>query len=282
MNGIASDYLKVYRKGAVVVNLLFANIDSISFSSGIGFQDEKMRIHKSDNSVIDILVQEIDSIKINPEYIISEREALIAIYNSMGGDNWKDKTNWCSDKPLREWLGVGTDYLGRVTSIDMYYNNTSGSIPMEIGSLPYLESLNICDNNFLLTGTIPEEIGKLSRLKYLHLYTWSMTGDIPESLYNLKGLTDLTICENISGEISPKIGNLTNLTHLWLSGNDGATNAFSGKLPKEIFNLVNLNNFTMQGTNLSGSFPQEIGNLKKLQTFGLPVAQIYQVVYPMK
>ena len=37
-----------------------------------------------------------------------EREALIAIYKALDGDNWDYNDNWCSDKPLSEWEGVHT------------------------------------------------------------------------------------------------------------------------------------------------------------------------------
>ena len=33
-----------------------------------------------------------------------ERAALIALYKATDGDNWKDNTNWCSDKPITEWF----------------------------------------------------------------------------------------------------------------------------------------------------------------------------------
>ena len=52
-----------------------------------------------------------------------ERETLIEFYKATDGDNWKDNTNWCSDKPLSEWYGIGCDYSsGRVTSIVLNEN----------------------------------------------------------------------------------------------------------------------------------------------------------------
>ena len=35
-----------------------------------------------------------------------EREALIEFYKATGGDNWGNNTNWCSEKPVGEWLGI--------------------------------------------------------------------------------------------------------------------------------------------------------------------------------
>ena len=42
-----------------------------------------------------------------------DRAALVALYNATGGDNWKDKTNWLSDRPIGTWHGVGTNAQGR-------------------------------------------------------------------------------------------------------------------------------------------------------------------------
>ena len=42
----------------------------------------------------------------------TDREALIALYNATGGDNWGENTGWLSDAPLGEWYGVATDDNG--------------------------------------------------------------------------------------------------------------------------------------------------------------------------
>ena len=41
--------------------------------------------------------------------LAKEKAALIAIYNALDGDNWWNKRNWCSDKPLYTWWGVSTN-----------------------------------------------------------------------------------------------------------------------------------------------------------------------------
>ena len=43
----------------------------------------------------------------------ADRAALVALYNSTGGPNWRDNRNWLSDRPLSEWYGV-TVSNGRV------------------------------------------------------------------------------------------------------------------------------------------------------------------------
>ena len=48
-----------------------------------------------------------------------DRAALAALYNATDGANWRNNTNWRSDKPLGEWYGVTTDAQGRVTDLEL-------------------------------------------------------------------------------------------------------------------------------------------------------------------
>ena len=38
---------------------------------------------------------------------------LVALYNTTGGANWRNNTNWLSDRPLSEWYGVATNATAR-------------------------------------------------------------------------------------------------------------------------------------------------------------------------
>ena len=65
-----------------------------------------------------------------------DRAALVALYHATGGDNWTNKTNWLSDKPLGQWFGIGTNNQGRVEQLELYNNQLSGSIPSELSNPP--------------------------------------------------------------------------------------------------------------------------------------------------
>ena len=103
--------------------------------------------------------------------------ALVALYESTGGDHWGNNTKWLSGTPLSEWLGVETDENGRVTSLSLLAN---GLTPETIGQLNNLQYLWLSDNQ--LTGPIPETLGQLENLRYLYLNDNELTGCIPSAL----------------------------------------------------------------------------------------------------
>ena len=48
---------------------------------------------------------------------LEDRAALVALYETTDGPNWKNNANWLNDAPLREWFGVTTNLFGRVTEL---------------------------------------------------------------------------------------------------------------------------------------------------------------------
>jgi Leucine-rich repeat (LRR) protein len=98
----------------------------------------------------------------------TECEALVALYNSTGGDNWTRNSGWLDTNTPCEWYGV-TCNGGHVSGIDLGWdgssNNLTGTIPTELGNLSNLTRLYLSSNE--LTGTIPTELGNLSNLTTL-------------------------------------------------------------------------------------------------------------------
>jgi hypothetical protein len=87
-----------------------------------------------------------------------------------------------------------------------------------------------------------------------------MTGEISPEIGNLINLSSLILKENqFSGIIPSEIGSLTNLTDLDLGGNQ-----LSGEIPPEIGLLTNLNVLDLAGNQLTGTIPPEIGELENL------------------
>lgn len=135
--------------------------------------------------------------------IQQEKEALIALYEATGGENWTDNTNWCSDKPLEEWYGVGF-WGGHVRYLSLGSNNLSGQIPEQLAELPALYYLNLSFNQ--LSGTIPSFIGNLTSLEYLDLSDNELTGNLPVSMAALNSLENINLCGNrLNGVIPDEI-----------------------------------------------------------------------------
>jgi Leucine-rich repeat (LRR) protein len=162
-------------------------------------------------------------------------------------------------------------------------NKIFGNIPNGIGNLINLQDLTMWQNK--LSGNIPFEIGKLQKLQYLALNTNNFYGNIPSSIGNLTVLIDLYLYENnlqgnilslskcqnliilnlennnLSGLISPQIIGLScSPIFLYLSANQ-----FTGVLPMEIGNFINLQELDVSENMLFGKIPASLGSCVKLE-----------------
>ena len=204
----------------------------------------------------------------------SDRDILIALYETTDGPNWLNSDNWLTDAPLGEWYGVDTDASGRVVRLDLVgmwdsensqqlRHGLSGAIPAELGGLANLETLSLGNNE--LTGPIPAELGGLANLERLSLGNNELTGPIPAELGGLANLIGLWLSANqLSGPIPADLGGLANLE--WLSlGN----NPLTGSIPAELGGLANLKGLWLNSNQLSGLIPAELGGLANLETLSL-------------
>src|SRR3990172_3385325 len=99
----------------------------------------------------------------------SERSALVALYQSAGGDGWTDRSGWL-DSPGTEcgWYGVTCDETeSTVIDLSLWSNNLVGTIPESINALPNLQGLSLAGN--VLTGPLPSTIGQLIHLRWINL-----------------------------------------------------------------------------------------------------------------
>ena len=150
----------------------------------------------------------------------ADREALVALYNSTGGDRWYNNENWLSDEPLHTWHGVRT-FGGHVTEIQLRENGLWGELPDEVRILTRLEVLDIGHNE--IVGPLPAWVGELSHLRTLRLDRNVFTGELP-----------------------PELGSLPRLEVLTLDGSAG----FFGKLPEALTRADKLHRLTFHRTAL--------------------------------
>ncbi len=122
----------------------------------------------------------------------------------------------------------------RVVQLELIDNQLTGSIPAELGNLTKLQTLSLINNQ--LTGRIPPELGNLTNLQMLNLDKNQLTGSIPPALGNLTKLRALNLTYNrLTGSIPPALGNLTNLWVLDLSDN-----RLTGCIPSSLRSLKNI------------------------------------------
>jgi hypothetical protein len=216
-----------------------------------------------------------------------ERTLLVAFFEAFKGNNWLNKTNWCSPEPVSKWNKVGV-LNGHVETIVITSNNLEGNnfdsligfsklkmielscmpkISGSIYSLCHIQSLQrLCICNCGLTGSIPEEIGNLVNLVELQLFGNQMIGSIPETIGNLINLKLLSFGEYtggnnfISGPIPSSMSKLVKLQALFLANCN-----LSGQISDWIGNcLINLQRLDLQNNKLTGPLPQSLSNLIKL------------------
>jgi len=152
----------------------------------------------------------------------AECRALFAFYEATDKPAWMDSTGWGTSETPCSWEGVGCEN-GYVVDLSISARGLTGTIPPELGNLSKLRYLYLFSNH--LTGTIPPELGNLSELRVLFLRQNELTGAIPAELGNLSDLERLALSSNdLTDPIPPEIGNLFNLDLLWLfwNGLDGA------------------------------------------------------------
>ncbi|KAK9026028.1 hypothetical protein V6N11_038876 [Hibiscus sabdariffa] len=136
-----------------------------------------------------------------------------------------------------------------LTSLSLVGCHLRGSFPDHIFNLPNIQFLTL-DENPNLTGQFPKS-NWTSPLEVLDASMTPLSGELPESLGNLKSLQGLGLfgC-NLSGPIPASLGNLSQLRFLFLSWNH-----FSGEIPSSITNLNELGILNLASNQLEGSVP---------------------------
>ena len=192
-----------------------------------------------------------------------DRAILMALYEATDGPNWSNSEHWLTDAPLGEWFGVMTNREGRLSRLELGFNELTGPIPPELGELSHLEQLQFYNNN--LTGEIPPALGNLSRLRGLRIESNDLTGPIPPELGNLTSLRWLDLRFNeITGPIPLELGDLTDLRTLWLE-----TNRLTGPIPPELGGLTLLEQIHLGQNALTGPVPPDLGGASMLAELDL-------------
>ena len=214
----------------------------------------------------------------------AERAALLAFYDALAGDSWRNKDAWKGAVGTEcSWYGVTCNAAGTaVIGIEMRANDLDGSLPASLGNFPKLERLallaesdvkgslppqlgNLASLKILrlvglgVTGPLPPQVANLTHLELLQLNSLALSGPLPAGLFDLSSLRNLEIVEvPLTGTLAG-IGGLGNLEVLNLSAT-----AISGGVSAELGDLDHLRALTLAFNQLTGPLPATLGNLGSL------------------
>ena len=218
--------------------------------------------------------------------VSSEINILHDIYSRTGGTNWENNAGWDnSNDYCNEFFGVKCDSAGRVTTLDLSYNNLRGSVPQSIFKLKFLRELILSENpvefsfeaigeaekliNLILDSTSiysVEGIGNSKNIQILNLADNDLGGTIPPELYLMTSLKKLNLGYNrFSGQLNNSVmGFMVSLESLQLQHNQ-----FTGHIPAAIGDLVNLQELILAENNFDGTIPDKLNDLTNLKILSI-------------
>ncbi|THU71879.1 hypothetical protein C4D60_Mb04t06160 [Musa balbisiana] len=146
--------------------------------------------------------------------------------------------------------------IGNLRNLEELYlshNNITGHLPPSIGNLENLQAMYL-QNNFI-TGRIPATVGGLRSLRRLDMSSNSLTGNIPRGMGSLCNLEYIDLSDNnVAGELADFIDGLSNCSPpLRLSSLHVSNNNLSGIIPPSLGQLSELSELYLPSNSLVGN-----------------------------
>lgn len=136
-------------------------------------------------------------------------------------------------------------------------NQVTGSLSSKISQWTELKQLYI-DQNPDLTGTLPKEIGTLTKLENLNISQTGISGAIPSELSGCVSMKNFMAYKTgLSGEVPDIWDKLPVLGVIQLYSNPGLT----GPIPASIGNCGSITSIWLYECNLTGNIPASFANL---------------------
>ncbi|XP_027354199.1 receptor-like protein kinase 7 [Abrus precatorius] len=149
-------------------------------------------------------------------------------------------------------------YLNNLVSLQLFENNLSGEIPVELSEFKRLKALSLYRNK--LVGPIPQRIGSWADFDFIDVSENFLTGPIPPDMCKMGTMTALLVLQNnLTGEIPASYCNCLTLKRFRVS-----KNSLTGTVPPAIWGLPNAEIIDIEVNELEGSVTWDIKNAKKL------------------
>ncbi len=186
---VSGNQLKGKVDALVTPSLTYVDLSNNNFTSIHGFEKYKgsfQTLHFCDLSNNRIQIDATELLEYTPPNI----EQFLASNNGIYG-----------------YLPESLNNLPKLRQFDMSSNALSGSLPGFTESMVNLQELELSNQTNGLTGSIPEDLGKLQSLKILNLAGNKLEGDIPSSIGNMAVLEVLDLSINLlQSSIPPELG----------------------------------------------------------------------------
>lgn len=256
-------------------------------------------------------IQSLQIIDFNTNSITGTLPSVISMANltqlSLYGNQIKSVFPRTFDAPMLQILEVSSNLFTGVlpdglsdspmlTDLVVSRNMLSGTFPSSYSKLVKLQKLWTFYNQFdspsipdgyqsmtnmteiqadSLSGEVPIWIGtSWSKLQYLVLINGKLTGNMPNSICNLREVTGVRLFNNsLSGELPDCLCNMDKLVDFEVSDN-----AFTGKIPDSFDNCKNLQNYYVSRNNLTGTFPSSVGNMVSLEVLDVSSNGLYGTI----
>ena len=170
--------------------------------------------------------------------------------------------------------------LTHLRSLRLRFTSLTGEVSPSIGKLTELDTLDLSNSRYdlsmwwngdpatakehrpngkTLTGSLPREIGQLTKARYIDLSFQGFTGTLPTEIGALKSAKYLSLygC-HFSGELPASLGALKTLQQLNLAGNQ-----LTGTIPTELSQLEGLYVIDLSRNKLSGTIPTDLGGAQQ-------------------